>query len=79
MLDLHLIQPSQVAEKSQVVLARKPDGTWRFCIDYRALNEATEAMRWPIPNIPEMFQRIGAKRPKFFAVMDLTKVSSKLP
>ena len=73
MLDVHLIQPSQAAEKSQVVLAKKPDGTWRFCIDYRALNDATESMGWPIPNIPEMFQRIGAKRPKFFAVMDLTK------
>merc|ERR1711991_173861 len=60
MLDLHLVQPSQAAEKSQVVLAKKPDGTWRFCIDYRALNDATESMGWPIPNIPQMLQRIGA-------------------
>ena len=73
LLDLHLIQSSQAAEKTQVVLARKPDGTRRFCIDYSALKEATESMEWPIPNIPEMFQRIGAKRSKFFAVMDLNK------
>ena len=73
MIDLHLIQPSQTAEKSQVVLAKKPDGSWRFCIDYRALNEATESMGWPIPNIPQMLQRIGAKRPKYFGVLDLTK------
>ena len=72
MLDMHLIRPSQNAEKSQVVLAKKPDGSWRFCIDYRTLNEATESMGWPIPNIPQMLQRIGAKRPKYFCVMDLT-------
>ena len=73
MIELHLIQPSQTAERSQVVLAKKPDGSWRFCIDYRALNDATESMGWPIPNIPEMLRRIGARRPKYFGVMDLTK------
>ena len=44
MLDLHLIRPSQQAEKSRVVLAKKPDGSGRFYIDYRALNETTESM-----------------------------------
>ena len=72
MLDLGLIRPSQGAEKSQVVLAKKPDGSWRFCIDYRARNEQTESMGWPIPNIPQMLQRIGMKKARFFAVMDLT-------
>jgi len=56
MLDIGLIRPSQGAEKSQVVLAKKPDGSWRFCIDYRSLNEQTESMGWPIPNIPHRFR-----------------------
>jgi len=72
MLDIGLIRPSQGAEKSQVVLAKKPDGSWRFCIDYRELNQHTESMGWPIPNIPQMLQRIGLRKPKFFCVMDLT-------
>ena len=72
MLALNLIRPSQGVEKSQVVLAKKPDGSWRFCIDYRELNLHTESMGWPIPNIPQMLQRIGLRKPKFFAVMDLT-------
>jgi hypothetical protein len=38
----------------------------------RRLNLHTESMGWPIPNIPQMLQRIGLRRPKFFAVMDLT-------
>ena len=72
MLELQLIRPSQNAEKSQVVLAKKPDGSWRFCIDYRELNTHTQSMGWPIPNIPQMLQRIGMRQPKYFAVMDLT-------
>ena len=70
---MNLVQASQNPEKSQVILVKKPDGTFRFCIDYRSLNNATESMGWPIPNIPQMLQRIGLKKPKYFAVMDFTK------
>ena len=73
MLSMNLVQASQNPEKSQVILVKKPDGTFRFCIDYRSLNNATESMGWPIPNIPQMLQRIGMKKPKYFAVMDFTK------
>jgi hypothetical protein len=72
MLDEKLIRPSQAAYWSQVILAPKPNGQWRFCIDYRALNEITEAMGWPIPNMEQTFHRIGQEKPKYFAVLDLT-------
>ena len=29
-------------------------------------------MGWPIPNIDQMIQRIGEKRPKYFGILDLT-------
>ena len=73
MLEMGIIRPSQSAFWSQVILAPKPNGEWRFCIDYRRLNELTESMGWPIPNIEQTLNRIGEKRPKYFAVMDLTK------
>ena len=40
---------------------------------FRALNENTKSMIWPIPVIQEMLQRIGEKEPKYFAVLDLTQ------
>jgi len=58
---------------SQVLLTPKPNGQYRFCIDYRNLNLVTKGLIWPIPNIMAMIERIGNKRPKYFAVMDLTK------
>lgn len=67
-----IICPSQATEYSQVLLVPKSDSSWRLCIDYRALNAVTESMGWPIPNITRLLHRLGGKRAKFYAVLDLT-------
>ena len=36
------------------------------------LNAVCKGMGWSLPNIQHMIQRIGQKRPKFFAKLDLT-------
>ena len=74
-----VIAPSQAAQFSQVLLTPKPNGSWRFCIDYRALNSVSEGQGWPIPNIKAMLQRIGSQRPTLFAVMDLTSGYHQAP
>ena len=54
------------------MLTPKPNGTWRFAMDYRAINKYTKAARAPIPNIKRLLNTIGKNSPKFFAKMDLT-------
>jgi hypothetical protein len=73
MLAAKVIRPSQAQWYSHVLLIGKPDGTWRFCIDFRRLNAATKGMGYPIPNVKVVLYRIAEKKPKVFAVMDLTK------
>jgi transposase InsO family protein len=80
-LRLGVIQPSKASEYSQVHLVPKSEpNEWRFCLDYVRLNEATIGVEsWPIPNIPQMIQRIGSKRPKVFGVMDMTSGYHQAP
>ena len=73
MLDQQLIRPSRANSWSQVLLTPKPNGQWRFCVDFRALNDASKSEGWPLPNISQMLRRIGDAKPQFFAIMDLTK------
>ena len=67
-----MIEPCQEPVFSQPVLAKKPNGKWRFCIDYRVLNACSESLGWPIPKIKEVLNRLGAKRAKYYGVIDLT-------
>ena len=40
------------------MLAKKPDGLWRFCVDYRRLNTVTHKDSFPLPNIHHTLSRL---------------------
>jgi hypothetical protein len=70
------IQPSTSAAAAPILLARKPGGGVRICVDYRGLNEITKKNRYPIPLIQETLQLLTKAR--YFTKLDLIAAFNKL-
>jgi hypothetical protein len=76
---LGVIRPSRSRHYSQALLVPKPDGSWRFCVDYRNLNHATDIEHWPLPRVEALLRYLGTLKAVFFAKMDLTSGYHQMP
>lgn len=52
------IVPSQSPWSSPIVLARKKDGAYRLCIDYRKLNQITVKDAQPLPRVMTLLRHL---------------------
>ena len=65
---------SNVIEKSsrlghRPVMVRKKDGSTRFCVDYRKLNDVTQKNSYPLPRIDDCIAELG--QAQWFSTLDL--------
>ena len=69
MLAQGIIQPSCSPWASPVTLVPKPDGSIRFCVDYRKLNQVSKKDRYPVPLASDCFDLMQGT--SVFSTIDL--------
>ena len=64
------IRPSKSVAGAPVLFVHKPNGSLRFCVNYRGLNNLIIKNRYPLPLIGESLDRL--RRAKHFTQLNLT-------
>jgi hypothetical protein len=58
MLKMNIIEASDSDWATPIVLVRKPDGSERFCVDYRKLNAVNVKDSYPIPHVESKLNKL---------------------
>jgi predicted aspartyl protease len=77
MLRTKVIEPSRSPWSSPVVLVPKKDGTIRFCVDYRRLNDVTIKDKYALPRIDDALASLSGN--KYFTSLDLAQGYLQIP
>jgi transposase InsO family protein len=68
MISMDVIEPSSGPWASPIVLIPKPDGSIRFCVDYRKLNTVTRKDCYALPRMDDCIDSLGDA--KYFSTLD---------
>lgn len=74
---LNIVRDSTSSVAAPIVPVRKPDGSWRLCVDYRELNDVTQDMRYPLRHTRDILTGLAGNN--YFARLDLRKGFWQVP
>lgn len=58
---------------SPVILIKKPNNTWRMCVDYRGLNKVVKPIYFPLPRREDIVDTLGESKATIFSTLDLAQ------
>jgi transposase InsO family protein len=77
MLRMGIAEASCSSFASGVVLVKKKDGSYRFCVDYRRLNSLTKKETFTLPEIDDTIEKLGSAR--IFSSFDMGNAFWQIP
>ncbi|CAB0043238.1 unnamed protein product [Trichogramma brassicae] len=66
-----IVKPSKSSWASPVVMVKKANGKYRFCVDYRKLNAVTKVSARQIPNMDSILRKL--RTAKYITTLDLSQ------
>lgn len=77
MLAEGIVEPSNSPWSSPIVLVRKKDSSYRFCVDFRAVNKVTERDAYPLPFITHTLDKL--RDAKYLSSLDIKSAYWQVP
>lgn len=77
MLAQGVVEPSNSPWASPIVMVKKSDGSYRFCVDYRKLNKVTERDAYPLPLVTNTLDKL--RDAKYLTSLDIKSAYWQVP
>lgn len=77
MLELGIVEPSHSDWSSPILLVDKPDGSKRFCVDFRKVNAVSKKDAYPLPHVTSILDRLRDAR--YLSSLDIKSAYWQIP
>lgn len=77
MLAKDVIEPSNSPWSSPIVLVKKSDNSWRFCVNYKKLNAVSTPDAYPIPYVSSILDKL--RDAHFLTTLDIKSAYWQIP
>lgn len=72
-----IVEPSNSPWASPIILVKKPDGRYRFCVDYRRLNQVTLRDAYPLPFVSATLDKL--REAHYLTTLDIKSAYWQIP
>jgi len=77
MLEAGIIEPSFSEWSNPIVMVKKPNGKYRFCLDFRKVNSLSKKDAYPLPQMNSILNKLRSAH--YISTIDLSQAYFQIP